>query len=603
MRMPRFDFEAARRFFRGGDALLILPPFAGYERPSLGLHVLKAVAAEAGLKVDILYANTHFASAYGEERYTGVCYAPTGDLSGEKVFAPVAFPGAVGDFNDEETRDLTANWIGDLAAFLASLDYPVVGCNTMFEQLTCSIAILDALKSVRPDVVTIIGGAQCEGEMAEGILDLGKGIDYVFGGESESTFIDFLRSPQSRPPTGSAIHGTPLTDMERLPEPDFGCYFEQFAHFCPDSVVTKEGLHWLPLEGSRGCWWGQKHHCTFCGINGNGMAYRMKSGPRLADEIERQVISTGCRNLLMVDNIMPHQYFNDLLPTLRDKQLDLRIFYEQKANLTAPKMEAIGAAGINIIQPGIESLSDDLLLLMKKGVKSWQNVAALRHARMCDVHVNWNLLHSFPEDKKSYYEDMEKFVPKLQHLCPPSGLNKLAVDRFSPYFDQRERYGITNVRPMEAYRDIFPPDAPLAKLAYHFKGDYESDALNLPGTLDALGEMLDEWIAAWRGDKAPPILSITKLEEDLFLFMDTRKIATQTVTFGDRAAASAAVFGSHGGGSDALDWCLERDFCALIGGVVAPLAVPNVRLFHELSDDRLVERPQEELHSPERQYA
>jgi ribosomal peptide maturation radical SAM protein 1 len=601
--MRRIDFEAARPFLRGGDALLIVPPFAGYERPSLGLHVLKAVARQAGFKVDIFYANAHFAACFGEERYTDVCYAATGILSGEKVFAPIAFPGAVRDFYGPETTGLAAAWTAELAAFLASLDYPVIGCNTMFEQLTCSVAILDAVKAARPGVTTIIGGAQCEGEMAEGILGLGKGIDYVFGGESEGTFVEFLRSPRSRPPAGSAVHGTPLVDMESLPEPDYGCYFEQFARLCPDSRVVAEELHWLPLEGSRGCWWGQKHHCTFCGINGNGMAYRMKSGERLADEIERQVLSTGCRNLLMVDNIMPHQYFTDFLPALRDKKLNLRIFYEQKANLTAARMEAIAAAGINIIQPGIESLSDPLLVLMKKGVKSWQNVAALRHARMCDVHVNWNMLHSFPGDKRSHYEEMEAFVPKLEHLCPPSGLNKLAIDRFSPYFDQRERYGITNVRPMKSYADIFPPDAPLAKLAYHFNGDYESDALNLPEVLVPLEEMLEQWISGWRGGKAPPVLSVTKLEEDLFLFLDTRRIALQTVTFGDRKAAMAAVFGSHHGRSTALDWCLERHFCAVIGGVVAPLVVPDVRLLHELAGEDIAEPPQERLHMPELQNA
>lgn len=598
------DLESLRPLLPGGDALLVLPPFAGFERPSLGLHVLQAVARQAGLKVDIFYASVHFAAAFGEDRYTGVCYAPTGDLSGEKVFAPIAFGGAVADFNDEATRVLAREWIGQISSFLASLDYPVIGCNTMFEQLTCSIAILDALKRLDPDIVTLIGGAQCEGEMAEGILGLGKGIDYVFGGESEATFIDFLsRGPDERLPPRSAIHGTPLADLEHLPDLDYRSYFEQFAVLLPGSEVSSGGLHWLPLEGSRGCWWGQKHHCTFCGINGNGMGYRMKSGPRMLAEIERQAAATGCTNLLMVDNIMPHQYFQDLLPALADRDLGLRIFYEQKANLTASRMEAISDAGINIIQPGIESLSDRLLALMNKGVKTWQNINALRHARMCDVYVNWNLLHSFPGDTRDDYRAMEELVPRLHHLCPPSGLNKLSIDRFSPYFDQRDRYGITQVRPMNAYCDIFPADAPIAKLAYHFCGDYESEALNSAETLETLERLLGEWIGAWEKQEAPPVLSVSKLGEDLYLFIDTRGIARQKFTFGTCAAAVAALFGSHEGSSSDLDWCLERDFAVRIGSVIVPLAVTNRRLFHELCAGSITERPQETLHVAAPLYA
>jgi hypothetical protein len=182
----------------------------------------------------------------------------------------------------------------------------------------------------------------------------------------------------------------------------------------------------------------------------------MKGAERMMSEIKAQTGAHGCKNILMVDNIMPHDYFSTLLPMLADARLDLRIFYEQKANLTAARMRRISDAGINIIQPGIESLSDDLLVLMRKGVKSWQNIAALRHARMCDVYVNWNLLTSFPGDRISHYKDQERLVPLLHHLCPPSGLNQLSIDRFSPYFDTPERFGITNIRPMASY-SIFRP--------------------------------------------------------------------------------------------------------------------------------------------------
>jgi ribosomal peptide maturation radical SAM protein 1 len=387
--------------------------------------------------------------------------------------------------------------------------------------------------------------------------------------------------------------------MEHMPEVNYDTYFEQFGRILPESEVGRDGLHWLPLEGSRGCWWGQKHHCTFCGINGNGMGYRMKSGPRMLEEIARQAAATGCTNLLMVDNIMPHQYFQDLLPGLAERDLGLRIFYEQKANLTAARMEAISDAGINIIQPGIESLSDHLLVLMRKGVKSWQNVNALRHARMCDVYVNWNLLHSFPGDDRDDYAAMQALVPKLHHLCPPSGLNKLSIDRFSPYFDRREQYGIVDVRPMAAYRDIFPASAPIAKLAYHFAGDYQSEALNDPAVLAPLEQELQAWIDAWETQAAPPVLTVSKLEDDLFLFIDTRALARRKFTFAPRSAAVAALFTWHERPGEAHHWCIERDFATRIGDVIVPLAVTSRRLFHELCGDGAGERPQETLHAEE----
>lgn len=577
------SLERLRHLLPGGDALLVLPPFAGMERPSLGLHVLKAVAERAGLKVDILNANVHFSSVFGENNYTGVCYAPTGDLSGEKIFAPIAFP----DVRPQVAADvlqLAAQWVDSTAQFIASLNYPVIGCNTMFEQLTCSVALLSRVKQYDPGKIAIIGGAQCEGEMAEGILSLDKQIDFVFSGESEASFVDFLKHlGRHRRSSSRIIYGHPLKDMEALPPPDYSSYFEQFSLICPDSTISSEKLHWLPHEGSRGCWWGQKHHCTFCGINGMGMAYRMKSPAKLMDEIRRQFVSNGCRNLLMVDNIMPHDYFDTLLPALRAQDLGLRIFYEQKANLTAARMQKISAAGINIIQPGIESLSDDLLALMKKGVKSWQNIAALRFARIYDVYVNWNLLHSFPGDRKEHYAAIERLIPLLHHLCPPSGLNQLSVDRFSPYFDHREAYGITDVRPMAAYYDIFPANSDIPKLAYHFHGSYDSEALNEASALDNLEQLVDDWISSWENNPAPPVLSLAQLSDDLYLLTDTRKVAPRQFRFVGRDIARAALFGTHGPCSEPDEWCLANKVSVAIGNVTVPLATASHDTYHALT--------------------
>ena len=39
------------------------------------------------------------------------------------------------------------------------------------------------------------------------------------------------------------------------------------------------------FETSRGCWWGERMHCTFCGLNGATMSYRSKSPRRAVDEL------------------------------------------------------------------------------------------------------------------------------------------------------------------------------------------------------------------------------------------------------------------------------------------------------------------------------
>src|SRR5262249_51859847 len=144
---------------------------------------------------------------------------------------------------------------------------------------------------------------------------------------------------------------------------------------------------------------GQKHHCTFCGLNGQTMAFRAKSPDRVLSELKELLAKHPSNKVSMVDNIMPHPYFRDFLPRLGRQLPGLHVFYEQKANLSLDQVLTLKRAGVAVIQPGIEALCSSLLKRMDKGVSASQNLTLLRYARAADLAVNWNLLYAFPGDQ------------------------------------------------------------------------------------------------------------------------------------------------------------------------------------------------------------
>ena len=153
----------------------------------------------------------------------------------------------------------------------------MIGCTCSFEQITSSAALLNKYKELDPGVITILGGANCEGEMAEGILSLGTRIDYVASGDSEELFPCFLaQALRGRAPAERILHGKPCANLDALPLPDYQDYFDQYNHYLAGADLGPHAPA-LPYESSRGCWWGEKHHCTFCGLNGNTMAFREKA--------------------------------------------------------------------------------------------------------------------------------------------------------------------------------------------------------------------------------------------------------------------------------------------------------------------------------------
>src|SRR5688500_8531504 len=70
----------------------------------------------------------------------------------------------------------------------------MVGFTSMFQQNCASLAVMRELKKRRPEVLTAIGGSNCEGEMGKELFERFPDIDYLGRGECDHTFVDLVRS-------------------------------------------------------------------------------------------------------------------------------------------------------------------------------------------------------------------------------------------------------------------------------------------------------------------------------------------------------------------------------------------------------------------------
>jgi ribosomal peptide maturation radical SAM protein 1 len=287
----------------------------------------------------------------------------------------------------------------------------------------------------------------------------------------------------------------------------------------------------------------------------------------------------------MTDNIMPYHYFSTLIPKLAKENFGAQIFYEQKSNLTLDKVRALDEAGVRRIQPGIEAVSTSLLRLMKKGVTARQNIALLRYARSVGMKVNWNLLYAFPGDDEQSYHQTLSLLTILRHLEPPAGFFSLSIERFSPYFDKPAEFGISNLHPAESYASVFPEDAPLHQIAYHFEGDYDTAARRNPHLMETLRGEITSWIGAWRDLGSTPTLWVSPLEDDLFLLIDSRwGNGMEKIQFISKSQAAVALR-EHFEPTQDVQWGMQNGICAIIDGVYVPLAVASAGIISQFERD------------------
>jgi ribosomal peptide maturation radical SAM protein 1 len=528
---------------------LVNMPFATLQFPSIALTQLKSVAeSRCGdrVRVRILYLNHDFAHYLGVDLYDVMNSVQASNAGlGDWLYRSLAFP-ELPDNADayfqryypqrdpamEARRRMILTKRAGLERFMQSLAAKyqlgaedVVGFTTMFAQNTASFAMARQVKKANPKVTTVIGGANCESPMGKEIARHVPALDYVFSGPALVSFPDFLERRLAGDLDGcDRIRGVfSKSNADRLqaheavgqelpievPVPlDYDGFLADMARSFPRGKV--EPL--LLFETSRGCWWGERAHCTFCGLNGSTMLYRAMppaQAIRLFEEMFARY-SDRCKRFDAVDNIMPREYLTEVFPFVRPPE-GVSLFYEVKADLKDWEMAVLGKSGVTVIQPGIESLNSGTLKLMHKGVTSFQNIRFLKNCLRYGITPMWNLLIGFPGEKEDVYQKYVADMPLLTHLPPPSGAYPVRFDRYSPYFTKAAEYGL-NLSPYDFYRYAYPfPEESLANLAYFFEDrNYASEYLSkMVLWRDRLDKGTAHWNARWNGSDARPKATLT----------------------------------------------------------------------------------------------
>ncbi|MEK6783887.1 MAG: RiPP maturation radical SAM C-methyltransferase [Nitrospirota bacterium] len=485
---------------------LVNMPFSYAKYPSIQLGTLSTLLKSNGIPVDCHHLNVRFAHLIGVELHEAICEKRA--LFGEWLFSSLLFQDnpkrteyprifkpvfeqlsqecskPIGYFEEMATR-IAPQFLTWALATINWGQYKLVGFTSTFDQNVASLTMAKLIKDLYPDVTIVFGGANFDGEMGLEHFRAFPFIDHVVVGEGEESCLPFVRQVLAGK-TGGYPNGvtyrqgdkimlTPneslFSDFAKAGPPDYDDYYALLAEL----GQTAQGLDRILLyEGSRGCWWGEKHHCTFCGLNAQSMKFRAKAPGQVLQEIADLSQRYDAVRFRLVDNIIDMAYIDNLFGKLAEDHCDLDVFIETKSNLQKRQIKTLAAGGVKCMQPGLESLSVNQLRAMDKGVTPMQNIICLKWSLYYHVMVSWNILLGFPGETNEDYQRQLDLIPSLLHLQPPEATGKFWLQRFSPYFTRPHEYGIRITGPGMAYEYVYDArQVDLKKIAYDF--EYELD--------------------------------------------------------------------------------------------------------------------------------
>jgi ribosomal peptide maturation radical SAM protein 1 len=502
-------FEGLLPKATGGDArvLLVVMPWAPPQFPALGPTLLRSILIRDGIQCDILYANAVFSKfidndpiverqlmrlPLSEIAFTPFYFGTSLDEAARLLWGYIAPYAADPSLYPIRRFEAVVQKAGECLDFLANTiswdAYDIVGFSVMMQQTVPSLALAKRIKRQNSRIKIVFGGPNASAPMGSEMLRAFPEIDYVVEGEADAVITPLAQGIRTqskalsipgviyRGDSGKLVRGgnpQPFNDVNSLPIPDYFPFFDQIRILDLHHVAP-----FIPFETSRGCWWGAKHHCTFCGIGDDIMKFRSKSDDVVLDEILTLSARHQLPDMFAVDSIINHRFYQSLLPQLAhlraDHELDLAFFFECKSNIRREQAFVFRNGGVREVQPGIESFDDHILSLMKKGTTAARQIQCLKLLAENGIEVAWNLIYGNPGEMVEDYREMIHAISYIHHLPPllEDSLVPMQINRYAPYHETPDRYGIRNIRPRDYYSQLFPsPHVDLNELAFYF--DYD----------------------------------------------------------------------------------------------------------------------------------
>jgi len=258
--------------------------------------------------------------------------------------------------------------------------------------------------------------------------------DYLVAGESEVTVFRLINQLSNEEPIGE-IPGlafldsdgfcttgvVPRTrDLDSIPFPDyegFGYdhYLDKFSYewaYQGMLDISDESVRCGFIQGSRGCF----ATCTFCRVG--QMKYNFRSIDNLVLEAKHLIRNFRVNRIEFVDEVFAakqervYELCEKIAPLGIDWTVQLRVNLVDQELLSVMK-----AAGCIHIVYGYESMDDDLLRIMQKGVTSAEIEHAVRATKNAEITAHGNFIFGHPGETEQSIDKTWSFYRKNRSSC------------------------------------------------------------------------------------------------------------------------------------------------------------------------------------------
>ncbi|GEM_PF-712794 len=214
--------------------------------------------------------------------------------------------------------------------------------------------------------------------------------------------------------------------------PDFSC-FDEKDYFVPKVV--------LPLKTSIGCYY---KLCAFCTHHGN-KAYREIPLDKIIDVIKQN----NSKQIFFIDDMISKKRLLDLSSVLKPLQVEWMCQLRPMKDLDLKTLTTLYESGLRIVLWGVESASQRILDLMRKGTIIGEAKQVLQNSHNIGIVNSAYIMFGFPTETKEEFLQTVAFLKENSQDIDLVLTSIFGLQLGAPMYDDPEKFGIEKVHKHE----------------------------------------------------------------------------------------------------------------------------------------------------------
>ena len=231
--------------------------------------------------------------------------------------------------------------------------------------------------------------------------------------------------------------------------------FSKFKkYFSPEPVI--------PIKTSSACYYQQ---CTFCTHHNKTKYFEFD-----LDTIEQSL--KGQKKVFIIDDMIHKKRLLDIAKIMKKLKIEWMCQLRPTIDLDEETLQTCFDSGLRIVVWGVESGSDRILKLMKKGTNVKDNEKVLLDSHSVGIKNVLYTMFGFPTETKNEFLETIEFLKKNSDNIDLISTSIFGLQPGTEIYKNPEKFGIENIE--EKGRTILPP-----KIKYTGEGLSTNDAKKL----------------------------------------------------------------------------------------------------------------------------